>query len=91
MTTHLLNRRIYNIINRKNISLELYITCIRVLQNFGVFFRPPQKLPNFAKFGRNFAEILKPEVDSALTPQLFLTSSLCSPWSSTRWSLGIKQ
>ena len=43
---------------QKNIRLELYSTCISVLKNFGVFFRPPPKLPNFVKFGRNFAEIL---------------------------------
>ena len=61
MTTYLLNRRICNINNRKNIRLELYSTCISVLKNFGVFFRPPPKLPNFVKFGRNFAEILNPE------------------------------
>ena len=35
-------------------SLKLYSTCISVLQNFGFFFRPPPKLPKFAKFCRNF-------------------------------------
>ena len=60
MTTHLLNTKICNI-NNKKLSLKLYNTCISVLQNFGFFFRPPPKLPNFAKFGRNFAEILNPE------------------------------
>jgi hypothetical protein len=38
----------------ENMSLELYSTYISVLQNFGFFFRPPPKLPNIAKFGRNF-------------------------------------
>jgi len=41
-------------------NLELYNTCISVLQNFGVFFRPLLKLPNFVKFSRTFAGILKP-------------------------------
>ena len=59
MTTHLLNTKICNI-NNKKLSLKLYNTCISVLQNFGIFFRPPPKLPNFAKFRRNFAEILNP-------------------------------
>ena len=31
-------------------SLKLYSTCISVLQNFRFFFRPPPKLPKFAKF-----------------------------------------
>ena len=53
MTTHLLNTKICNI-NNKKLSLKLYNTCISVLQNFGFFFRPPPKLPNFAKFRRNF-------------------------------------
>ena len=59
MTTHLFNTKICNI-NNKKLSLKLYNTCISVLQNFGFFFRPPPKLPNFAKFRRNFAEILNP-------------------------------
>jgi len=53
MTTHLLNTKICNI-NNKKLSLKLYNTCISVLQNFGFFFRPPPKLPNFVKFHRNF-------------------------------------
>ena len=39
-------------------SLKLYSTCISVLQNFGFFFRPPPKLPKFAKFRRNFEPCL---------------------------------
>jgi hypothetical protein len=39
-------------------SLQLYSTYISVLQKFGFFFWPLPKLPNFAKFDRNFAEIL---------------------------------
>jgi hypothetical protein len=35
-------------------SLELYSTCISVLQNFGFFFWPPPKLHKFTKFSRNF-------------------------------------
>ena len=41
-------------------SLELYNIFISVLQNFGFSFRPPLKLPNFAKVGRNFEPWLLP-------------------------------
>ena len=75
MTTYLLNRRICNINNKKNIRLELYSTCISVLKKFGVFFRPPPKLPNSVKFSRNFAEILNPGHHS---PPTMLLKRICS-------------
>ena len=53
----------YAIWTIENMSLKLYSTCISVLQNFGFFFRPPPKLPKFAKFYRNLGEILNPMME----------------------------